>query len=66
MRVAPHFLITTDADLYKKLSAVRGPFVRSEWYAALRLHPERDNITSITDEKLHADIRSRMAPGVSV
>lgn len=64
-RIAPHFLITTDSDLYKKMSAVRGSFIRSEWYTALRLHPTRDNITSITDETLHADIRGRMAPGYS-
>ena len=63
-RIAPHFLITTDPDLIKRMSAVRSTWVRSEWYAALRLHPSRDNITSITDEAWHADVRSKMTPGV--
>ena len=57
-------LITKDAELMKRMNAVRSPFTRAEWYTALRLHPTRDNITSITDEALHTDIRSRMAPGV--
>lgn len=34
-------------------------------YSALKLHPERDNITSHTDERIHADLRTRMAPGYS-
>lgn len=47
------------------MNAVRSPFTRGPWYKALKLHPERDNITSYVDERKHADIRSRMAPGYS-
>lgn len=57
-------LLTTDPELLKRMNAVRSSFTRSEWYTALRLHPNRDNITSVTDETVHADIRNRMAPGV--
>jgi len=57
-------LITKDPELMKQMNAVRSPYTRSEWYTALRLHPTRDNITSVTDEAVHADIRTRMAPGV--
>lgn len=59
-------LITKDPELVKRMNAVRSPFVRSIWYSGLRLHPTRDNITSITDESLHAEIRNKMAPGVGV
>lgn len=58
-------LITTDPDLMRRMNAVRSTFTRGPWYAALKLHPERDNITSYVDERKHADIRSRMAPGYS-
>ncbi|KAH0145571.1 hypothetical protein KCU67_g12586, partial [Aureobasidium melanogenum] len=58
-------LITTDPELYKRMHAVRSPFVRSEWYTALRLHPTRDNITSVIDEGVHADLRNRMSTGYS-
>lgn len=47
------------------MSAVRSPFTRGPWYAALKLHPERENITSHVDERIHADLRTRMAPGYS-
>ncbi|KXL51350.1 hypothetical protein M433DRAFT_60553 [Acidomyces richmondensis BFW] len=62
-RVAPRMLITCDPELFRRMSAVRSPFTRGPWYAALKLHPERDNITSYVDERKHADIRTRMAPG---
>ena len=58
-------LITTDPELYRRMNAVRSTFTRGPWYAALKLHPDRDNITSYVDERKHADIRSRMAPGYS-
>ena len=48
-------LITQNPDLMKRMNAVSSTFVRSQWYTALRLHPERDNITSVTDEKVHTD-----------
>lgn len=58
-------LITSDPELMRRMNAVRSPFVRGPWYAALKLHPERDNITSYVDERKHADLRTRMAPGYS-
>ncbi|CAK4030672.1 related to pisatin demethylase (cytochrome P450) [Lecanosticta acicola] len=64
-RIAPGMLITSDPELFRRMNAVRSPFTRGPWYAALKLHPERDNITSYVDERKHADIRSRMAPGYS-
>ncbi|WPG97567.1 Hypothetical protein R9X50_00034400 [Acrodontium crateriforme] len=64
-RIGPAMLITTDPDLMRRMNAVRSPFTRGPWYAALKLHPERDNITSYLDERKHADIRTRMAPGYS-
>ncbi|KAK5724043.1 hypothetical protein LTR17_013705 [Elasticomyces elasticus] len=62
-RIAPGMLITSDPELFRRMSAVRSPFTRGRWYAALKLHPERDNITSYVDETKHAAIRNRMAPG---
>ncbi|KAK4553097.1 hypothetical protein LTR86_009824 [Recurvomyces mirabilis] len=64
-RIAPKFLVTSDPELFRRMSAVRSPFTRGPWYAALKLHPERDNITSYVDEGKHAEIRNRMAPGYS-
>jgi cytochrome P450 len=56
-------LITCDPELLRRMSAVRSPFTRGPWYAALKLHPERENVVSVRDEHLHNDLRSRMAFG---
>ncbi|EMC98319.1 hypothetical protein BAUCODRAFT_32339 [Baudoinia panamericana UAMH 10762] len=58
-------LVTSDPELFRRMSAVRSSFTRGPWYKALKLHPERDNITSYVDENKHAAIRTRMAPGYS-
>lgn len=58
-------LITTDPVLFRRMNAVRSTFTRGPWYSALRLHPERDNITSHTDEGIHAALRNKMSPGYS-
>ena len=44
-------LITCDPDLLRRMSAVRSPFTRGPWYAALKLHPERENVVSVREEK---------------
>ncbi|CAJ2509046.1 Uu.00g140720.m01.CDS01 [Anthostomella pinea] len=64
-RIGPEMLITSDPELFRRMNAVRSSFTRGPWYKALKLHPERDNIISYVDERKHADIRSRMAPGYS-
>jgi cytochrome P450 len=56
-------LITTDPELLRRMNAVRSPFTRGPWYAALKLHPERENVVSVRDENTHNDLRNRMAFG---
>ena len=58
-------LITSDPELLRRMNAVRSTFTRGPWYSALKIHPERDNIVSYVDERKHADLRGRMAPGYS-
>lgn len=56
-------LITCDPDLLRRMSAVRSPFTRGPWYAALKLHPERENVVSVRDEHVHTELRNHMAFG---
>ena len=58
-------LITTNPDIIRRMNAVRSTFTRGPWYSCLKLHPERENVVSIVDERKHAELRSRMAPGYS-
>jgi hypothetical protein len=64
-RIGPRFLLTRDPALIRKMSAVRTPYTRAEWYNCLRLHPTRDNITSYRDETIHNKLRTQMSHGVS-
>lgn len=58
-------LITTNADLIRRMNAVRSPFTRGPWYSCLKLHPERENVVSLVDERKHTELRNRMSPGYS-
>ncbi|KAK3707533.1 hypothetical protein LTR37_012028 [Vermiconidia calcicola] len=62
-RVGPLVLVTTDPDLFRRMNAVRSPFTRGPFYAALKLHPEHENIVSVRDERKHNELRTRMASG---
>jgi hypothetical protein len=50
----------------RRMSAVRSPYRRSEWYIGTRFDPVRDNIISLRDEDRHNELRSKMAAGVSL
>lgn len=56
-------LITSNPELLRRMNAVRSPFTRGQWYSCLKIHPERDNVVSIVDERKHAELRNRMSPG---
>ena len=58
-------LITTDPDLIRRMNAVRSSFTRGQWYSALKLHPDQENVVSLVDERKHLERRNRMAPGYS-
>ena len=58
-------LITTNSDLIRRMNAVRSPFIRGSWYSSLKLHPERENVVSLVDERKHTELRNRMSPGYS-
>ncbi|KAM7207883.1 pisatin demethylase [Naviculisporaceae sp. PSN 640] len=65
VRVGPRHLITNEPDLIRRMWAVRSDYTRSSWYVAMRLHPDRDNVVSTIDEKLHNDLRAKLAMGYS-
>lgn len=65
VRVAPNTVITSDADALRRISAPRSPYRRSMNYYAMRLNPGKDHIFSTRDEKVHDDLRRKMAAGYS-
>lgn len=65
VRVGPKTLICSDPDVLRRISAPRSPYVRAEWYYAMRLNPGEDNIFSTLDETRHEELRRKMAVGYS-
>lgn len=64
-RIGPSYLLTADPSLVRRMNAARSRYTRARYYNALRIHPTRDNIVSIRDERIHDALRLKMAPGVS-
>jgi hypothetical protein len=65
-RIAPNHLITSDADFWSRINAVRSPYRRSPWYYhAARFEPGKDNVFTECDNDRHDLRRKKMASGVS-
>lgn len=64
-RIAPNVLLTSDVNLMRRMAAARSKYQRNDWYMAFRFNPERDSITSLRDAEAHAQLKMKLAPGVS-
>ena len=56
-------ILTDDPDLYRHMSAPRSAFTRGHWYKGMSFDARVDNILSMTDEKRHAELRTKLMPG---
>jgi len=65
VRVAPNELVTNDPEILKRISAVRSPYTRSNWYDGTRFEPDHDHVMSERNETRHNELRAKMAAGVS-
>jgi hypothetical protein len=64
-RIGPNDVVTNDFEVWRKVSAVRSPYRRSNWYDGMRFDPDYDNIISERNDKIHNTLRAKMAAGVS-
>ena len=65
MRIGPNSIMTSDAALWRRICAVRSPYVRADWYKGMRFEPDKDIILTHRDDK-HMEMRHKMAAGVSI
>lgn len=65
VRIGPNDLVTNDAELLRRMWAVRSPYRKGAWYQAVRFDPTRDNIISMRNDHDHNELRAKMAIGVS-
>lgn len=64
-RIGPNTVVTSDADLVRKMNASRGStYTRGMWYKAFKLDAERENLLTELDEEKHMNMRNKVSPGV--
>lgn len=63
VRLGPNQLVTNDPDVLRRIWAVRSKYKKGPFYEAVRFNPERDNLISMRNDTLHAELRAKMAPG---
>jgi hypothetical protein len=59
-------LVTDDVAFLRRMSAARSPYTRGEWYDGVKLQPDVNNVISERNEQKHAEIRAKLANGVSI
>jgi hypothetical protein len=54
-----------DPESLRQIWGARSKWTRSDWYSSTKLDPQIDNLLSTRNEKAHAELRAKMAAGVS-
>lgn len=62
-RAGPNLLLTDDEEFIRKMNGVRSAYAKSEWYKALKMDGNHENILSETDYNEHLNLRNKLAGG---
>ncbi|KAL5877151.1 hypothetical protein ACKVWC_006309 [Pyricularia oryzae] len=62
-RIGTNTIVCADVKELRKIWAVRSTWKRPRWYLGLRIDPYSDNVFSLTDDKVHETLRSKLMPG---
>ncbi|KAF4556516.1 Cytochrome P450-like protein 48 [Elsinoe fawcettii] len=65
IRIGPNDLVTSDPELLSRMSSVRSPYSRSDFYSGTQFDLELNHVFSERDEERHLDLRRRLSPGYS-
>ena len=57
-------MLTGDAEVFRRINAVRSPYTRSDWYLGTRVDPPNTSVFSERDDAVHTELRNILAPGV--
>ncbi|KGQ10980.1 Pisatin demethylase [Beauveria bassiana D1-5] len=60
VRIGPNQLVSSDPEVLRRMSAVRGNYVKARFYKAARVVPGVDNVVSALDEDKHKTMRAQM------
>ncbi|KAL4877399.1 cytochrome P450 [Aspergillus karnatakaensis] len=64
-RIGPNDLVTDDPHVIRKMSAVRSPYTRSDWYNATAFSHKLNHVFCERDEQRHVELRNKLVPGYS-
>jgi len=64
VRIGPDYIASDDPAIQRHMNAPRSPFTRGRWFRGMKFDPRQDNILSMPDEKAHAELRTKLMPGV--
>jgi hypothetical protein len=65
VRVGPNKVLVSDAEAFRRISAVRSPYTKGRFYDFGRLVPGQDNLFSMRDEEQRRELRAKLSHGVS-
>ncbi|KAM3509266.1 hypothetical protein MY10362_000706 [Beauveria mimosiformis] len=60
VRIGPNQLVSSDPEVLRRMSAVRGNYIKARFYKAARIVPGVDNVVSALDEDKHKAMRAQM------
>ena len=66
VRIGPEYIASDDPMIQRQMNAPRSTFTRGRWFKGMKFDPRQDNILSMSDEKAHAELRSKVMPGVRI
>ncbi|TPX18688.1 uncharacterized protein E0L32_002545 [Thyridium curvatum] len=61
VRIGPNDILTSDVELLRRSSAVRGTYDKSDWYYAIRWQPYTDNTVTIKEHGIHDRQKAKIA-----
>lgn len=65
VRTGPHYLVTTDPNIWKYVNAARSTYQRDMWWAAGRIDYQRPSLADTLDSASHDKMKAKVAGGHS-
>lgn len=65
VRTGPHYLVTTDPNIFRHVNGARSIYPRDDWWAATRLDWERPALADTTDTASHDQMKAKVMVGYS-
>ncbi|KAJ5964791.1 benzoate 4-monooxygenase cytochrome P450 [Penicillium vulpinum] len=63
VRIGPKWVLCGDSAEIRRIWGINSGYYRSDWYKAVRLNSEVDNVLTVIDNKKHHQLRSHLRPG---